>query len=221
MKTKIIIFFLTLSPILLIAQNNEKRKTQLGFTISPTFGWLSAPTGQMPVIKGDGLRTGFAYGILGDFPFSDNYYFSTALTVSTLNAKSKEQFTTSATTSSGNSIYKLQYLEVPLTLKLKSKEINNQRYYGQFGLNTGVKISSKQNIMYSNSTTADVNNVDIGNNINTFRAGLLIGGGVEWMAGQNMNILTGVSYSNGFSDIFNGVRKAKNSCIVLNLGVFF
>ena len=48
-----------------------------------------------------------------------------------------------------------------------------------------------------------------------------LGGGAEWNVGESMNILTGLSYSNGFSDVFDGERKGKNSYISLNLGVFF
>jgi hypothetical protein len=160
------------------------------------------------------MRTGFAYGVLADLPFSDNYYFSTALTVSTLNAKATEPGVST-------SIYKLQYLEVPLTLKLKSDLMEGKRFYGQFGLNTGINIGSKQDIMFTNSATQDQKNTDIGDQINIFRAGLILGGGAEWKMGENMNLLTGLSYSNGFSDIFDGEAKAKNSYIALNLGIFF
>jgi len=210
MKTKLLLLAVFLAPLFATAQY----KSQLGFTTSPTFGWLTFPSGQSPEIEADGMRTGFSYGVLADIPFSENYYFSTALTVSTLNAKATE---------SGNntSVYKLQYLEVPLTLKLKSNEMMNRRFYGQFGLNTGINIGSKQDIMYTNSATPDEKNKDIGDLINTFRAGLVLGGGAEWKMGENMSLLTGLSYSNGFTDVLDGDAKAKNSYIALNLGIFF
>lgn len=214
MKIKLLLSVLFLTPFFANAQYTDGKKAQLGFTASPTFGWLTSVAGQTPAVEPDGMRTGFSYGIIADLPFSDNYYFSTALTVSTLNAKTREP-------NVSTSVYKLQYLEVPLTLKLKSNEMENKRFYGQFGLNTGINIGSKQDIMYTNSATPDVKNLDIGNEINSFRAGLLIGGGTEWNVGESMNILTGLSYSNGFSDVFDGERKSKNSYIALNLGIFF
>ena len=214
MKTKILLLAVFLTPLFANAQYSEGRKTQLGFTTSPIFGWLTFPSGQTPEIEGDGLRTGFSYGVLADIPFSDNYYFSTALTVSTLNGKTRQA-------STNTSVYKLQYLEVPLTLKLKSNEMDNRRFYGQVGLNTGINIGSKQDIMYTNASTPDEKNTDIGDQINTFRAGLIIGGGAEWKLGENMNLLTGLSFSNGFTDVLDGEAKAKNSYIALNLGIFF
>lgn len=214
MKNKLLFLAIFLAPLFANAQYTEGNKVQLGFTTSPTFGWLTFPSGQTPEIEPDGMRTGFSYGVLADIPFSDNYYFSTALTVSTLNAKATEPGVS-------NSIYKLQYLEVPLTLKLKSIEADNRRFYGQFGINTGINIGSKQEIMFTNSSTPDEDNRDIGDLVNLFRAGLVLGGGAEWKMGENMNLLTGLTYSNGFTDVFDGEAKAKNSYIALNLGIFF
>jgi hypothetical protein len=214
MKTRFLLLAVFLAPLFVKAQYTEGNKVQLGFTTSPTFGWLTFPSGQTPEVKPDGMRTGFSYGVLADIPFSENYYFSTALTVSTINAKASEP-------GISTSVYKLQYLEVPLTLKLKSDEIENRRFYGQFGLNTGINIGSKQDISYTNSSTADEKNKDIGDLINAFRAGLVLGGGAEWHMGKNVNLLTGLSYSNGFVDVFDGEAKGKNSYIALNLGIFF
>lgn len=214
MKTRFLLSLIFFAPLFASAQFSENNKAQLGFTTSPTFGWLTFPSGQTPEIEPDGMRTGFSYGVLADLPFSDNYYFSTALTVSTLNAKAAEPGVST-------SIYKLQYLEVPMTLKLKSDLMEGKRFYGQFGLNTGINIGSKQDIMFTNATTPDQKNADIGDQVNIFRAGLILGGGAEWKMGENMNLLTGLSYSNGFTDVFDGEAKATNSYIALNLGIFF
>ena len=203
-----------LAPLLAKAQYSEGNKAQLGFTTSPTFGWLTFPSGQTPQLEGDGMRTGFSYGVLADLPFSENYYFSTALTVSTLNAKTTEP-------GISTSVYKLQYLEVPLTLKLKSVESMGRRFYGQFGLYTGINIGSKQDVMFTNSAIPDQKNTDIDDQINMFRAGLVLGGGAEWRMGENMSLMTGLSYSNGFTDVLDGDAQAKNSYIALNLGIFF
>lgn len=196
---------------------NSEKNFRLGFTTSPTFGWLKYDAG---TDRNDGLRTGFAYGVLGDFGFSDNYYFSTGLTVTSLNANVESIPTTSAQASSA---YKLQYLEVPLTLKLKSNRIQNNRFYGQFGLAGNIKIGAKQDgtVVENGTTTRQLNNENISSSINNFRLGLVFGGGAEWSLGENVDLLTGLSYNNGLTDIFDTNAKAKNSYISVNLGVFF
>ncbi len=213
MKRRFLIWAFFLAPIVTNAQSIDNRPVELGFTASPNFGWISSASGQSPQIEGEGLRTGFIYGLLADFPFAENYYFATALTLSTLNARASQQ--------SNQLIYKLQYVEIPLTIKLKSNEIANRRFYGQFGLATGVAIGSKQDISFQNSSTPAQKNIDISGSVNTLRAGLLIGGGAEWNTGENLKLLTGISYSNGFTNIFEGDAKTRNSYVAINLGIFF
>ena len=189
------------------AQSDSTKKFQLGFTASPTFGWLSES--EPAAFKSKGLRTGFTYGVLGDFSFSNNYYFSTGLAVTTLNANTEFP----ASSSYPEVVYKLQYLQVPLTLKLKSNDIDNKKFYGQFGLDANVKIGAKK--------SAGGQSSDISKEVNLFRLGLSIGGGAEWKVAQNVSLLTGLSYNNGFTDVFDGDVKSKNSYVSLNLGVFF
>jgi hypothetical protein len=50
--------------------------------------------------------------------------------------------------------YKIQYLEVPLALKLRSDDMNGVRVFGQIGINIGVPLSKKAsyNITYTDTT---------------------------------------------------------------------
>lgn len=203
-------------PLFTIAQTEPNRNFRLGFTTSPTFGWLKY---DRPDIESDGLRTGFSYGVLGDFGFSENYYFSSAVTVTTINANTQPL----PSDASSSAVYKLQYIEIPLTLKLKSNPIQNARFYGQFGLATAVKIGAKQDgtAIIGGDVITTLDNADISGSINAFRLGLLFGGGAEWKIAKNIDLLTGISYNNGLTDIFDTNDKAKNSYISLNLGVFF
>ena len=103
---------------------------------------------------------------------------------------------------------------MPLTLKLKSNEIQNRKFYGQFGLDANIKLGAKQAV-------EGQSNVDISKTVNLFRLGLIIGGGAEWKVAENMSLLTGLSYNNGLTDVFDGSEKAKNSYVSINLGMFF
>ncbi|MGB4776599.1 MAG: porin family protein [Daejeonella sp.] len=216
-KKHLLILALLAMPLITLAQSREVKTFQLGFTASPNFGWLSFQSDDnTPNQKTDGLRPGFSYGLLGDFSFTDNYYFATAVTISTINAN---------TTISDLSeyAYKLQYIEVPLTLKLKSNPKNGILYYGHFGLSTAVNIAAKQNYtnISSDIDAADFKNKNIQDDVNLLRVGLLFGGGAEWKLNQNLSLQTGLSYSNGFTDVLSTDAKAKNSYIALNLGIFF
>ena len=223
---KVCLLILLMLPFLAEAQLPKERNFKLGFTTSPNLAWMSFPSNsQLQVdtdVQGDGSRIGFSYGLLGDFGFSDNYYFSSAFTVTTINAKTKLMDALNPPPNVSLNTYKLQYLEIPLTLKLKSMKRKDMRYFGQFGISTGFNIGAKLDMESTDSggNTINVKNRDVKSGINTFRLGLIFGGGVEWKMNQNLNLLTGLSYNNGFTNVF-GTYKSKNSYLALNTGIFF
>lgn len=202
MKYRLLVIALLLLPALSMAQRS-RGNFKLAFTTSPTWGWMEFPAND-PAYKANGSRAQSLYGIIGDFGFSENYFFSSGLTLTSIG--SKVLYTTS--TGQENISYSIQYVEVPLTIKLKSNEAKF-RAYGQFGLDAGIKVANRHTF-----------NVDIKTKANLFRLGLLTGGGAEWSLTKSMHLLTGVSYNKGFTRVFSS-PDTKNSYVALNLGVFF
>ena len=222
MKNALFVLLICVFPNFLSGQGHDSslapddsRNFRLGLTTSPNLGWLASTSSSNN--KPDGARIGFSYGILADLGFAKNYYFSTGFILNNLNSKSKTE---------GNPLTlntnHLQYIEIPLTLKLKSNSAPLGRFFGQFGLAAGIKTRANQD--YTQSTTDGLktsgDKVNIGDETNIFRLGLIAGGGAEWNAGRNLSILTGLSYSNGFTNTFKD-QEMKTSYISLNLGVFF
>lgn len=194
---------------------------RLGLTASPTVGWIKPEQG-----KTDGVGLGFSYGIIGDFNFAPNYSFSTALTVSTINGNSTE--INVVPYSPSNMInpvaydlkYRLQYIELPLTVKLKTVKADGKRWYGQFGLSNSFLIGAKQDALTGSSTIAK--NQNIADYIKFYRAGLVIGGGGEFDISGNASIVAGLSFNNGFTSIVTDKnRNVKNHYLALNFGLFF
>jgi len=200
MKFKLLLLIL-LSPFLALAQETEK-DFQLGFTLSPTLSWLTNEKG----LESSGAKAGFSYGVIADFGFAKNYYFATAFTLTTLNSEAHNVITKS------DDIFRLQYIEVPLTLKLKSNESGSGRFYGQFGLGTAVKVSAKKDDSGVKSS--------VSSDVNPFRLGLIAGGGAEWNLGRNLSAVTGVTFNNGFTNTFKDFE-SKNPFVTIHLGVFF
>lgn len=193
---------------------------RLGLTAHPTIGWVKPDIG-----KSNGVSLGFSYGLIGDFNFTQNYSFATGLSITTVNGKSTEIVTQNNASGPDTQMeillkYKLQYIEVPLTLKLKTVKINEVRYYGQFGLSNGILIGAKHDVDITNGMSEkDVNFKD---DIKFYRAGLIIGAGAEFEVSGNTSITTGLTFNNGFTDITKdkGVT-VKNHYLGVNFGVFF
>ena len=217
-KAAIAILFL-LFTVNLFAQENRVGNYgfRLGLTAHPNFGFIKAEGG-----KGNGVNLGFSYGLIGDFNFAENYSFSTGLTITTINGKSTE--VNSAQYQLGNSAaidikYMMQYVELPLTIKLKTGDYNGVRWYGQFGLSNDVRISARQDAKSGNNVLADdVNSSDW---TKFYRAGLIIGAGGEFNVGNKTSIMAGLTLNNGFTNISDNSYNVKNHFVAINLGVFF
>lgn len=178
---------------------------QLGFTSSPTLSWM---TDDGSKLASSGGKVGFSYGVIADFGFAKNYFFSTAFTVTSLNSEAEMMGVSTDK-------YKLQYIDIPLTLKLKSNPTSTGRFYGQFGLGTGINISAKRSGVQPSSEE-----VSISSDVNKLRLGLIAGAGAEWNIGRNLSAVTGVTFNNGFTKTFKDYD-SKNPYMALTLGVFF
>lgn len=187
------------------------RNLSLGITFNPNIGWLSYEDDDR---FNSSKKVGFSYGLLADIGFARNYYFSTGLFINTLksNVVSPGEDTKSILTKT----YRLQYAEVPLSIKLKSNDHGQNRFYGQFGFTAGVKVSGKEKI--ENQRNDDGYRSISGDDI--FRLGLIVGTGMEWRIGQGVSAITGISYNNGFTRTMKQGSPSL-SHISVNLGLLF
>ncbi|RBQ05349.1 porin family protein [Pedobacter miscanthi] len=194
---------------------------RLGLTATPTFGWIKPDQG-----KTNGIALGFSYGLIGDFNFAPNYSFSTALTITTINGKSTEVDPANITRPNTAAVpiaydlkYKLQYLDLPLTVKLKTIKEEGRRWYGQFGLSNSFLLGAKQDAVGGGT---NLSNEKINDYTKFYRAGLIIGGGGEFDVSGNTSIVAGLTFNNGFTNIVTDKnRTVKNHYLALNFGVFF
>lgn len=133
---------------------------KMGLRVSPNFSWINIQKGSM---SNDGPGLGFSYGVTADFAMfkSTNYWLATELSVSTIPvlAKSNTELRNKRTISNAGGVkhdttyiykggqvhfkYNTQYLQIPLSVKMKTDEIGNMKYYFQFGLAPSFMMKSK------------------------------------------------------------------------------
>jgi len=209
-------------PTLLNAQE-EFKNFQLGFTASPNFGFAKISGDNTSNSSADGSKFGFTYGLIGDFGFSKNYFFSTAFTVTSINSKVSTPSVDAVTGRQTVDVaYKVQYIEIPLTIKLKTNNADGKSFYGQFGLGTGIKVRGRYDIEEkSNSSTISSKKNQNLKDANIFRLGLVAGAGVQWDYNENSKFLTGITFNNGFTDVLDEGPTFRNSYLALSLGVLF
>jgi len=218
------------------AANTPTNKFRLGFKVSPNISWLASDNANMTV--GD-KSLQFGYGLNFDIFFAENYAIGTGLNINNTGGKYSyfAEYTGDDINDQGVAIsnmkqvglisrdLRLQYLQIPLTFKMKTNEIGYITYWGQFGLglNMNLKALSDDEIdflSYQDKTTLDwvtsnrlsssASSQDIKNEVNIFSSNLIFAAGIEYNLSGNTSILAGLTFQNGFTDAFKGNGVAKD-----------
>ncbi len=239
------LFLFVLFSVTLYAQQMEVTRSgvpiHFGLEITPSIVWLKAENPLPPALDGNGSKVGFGFGLMTEFGFSRNYSFATGIDINYRGGNLKSLMKTAiAGGNPGDSLstlttsnYTLEYIEIPLTLKMKTNEIGYLTYFGQIGLAPGINISSKADIQTqtqtvnssgagSNTTTSDSNGADVSKAINTFNLSLIVSIGAEYSLGGSTTALAAITFNNGFLNVLSADNyKAISNCLGLTVGVLF
>jgi len=199
-------------------------RVRLGFKLDPTISILNP---QDAGADRTGTRMGLSYGLMVDFLLNEegNYAFATGLQISmggsTLKydaGKGLDRFKTNPT----EYVMKLQHIEIPATIKLKTTAYNGIAFWGQFGTYLGFPIRGRADVT---SLDQRYEKENILSDINKISAGLLLGAGIEYPLGERLTALVGLGYQNGFVDVTRNSRwddgKVNLNGFALRLGMYF
>jgi hypothetical protein len=146
--------------------------------------------------------------------------------------------------------FKTSYITIPLTLKMKTKEIGTLTYYGQIGINNSFrwkahaddKVTVLDALNYG--ATASQSNIDITKDVSFYTASLNFGLGAEMNLSGTTSLTFGLNYNLGFTNVVkssseylekrtndaNGVgvpsynpmpQTIKTNAVILTVGVLF
>ena len=238
---KAFLFAITLALVIPATKAQDDGGVRFGLKLAPNMAW------QRPDTKGlssNGSKLGYTFGLNVEFPVGSNgnYRFATGLMLNNVGGILKQDYTytqpgtTTPLTKELEQDMSLRYVELPLTMKLMTNEIGYIRYFGLIGFGTAFNIRAKGDIevpVFDPNNSASVTGFstledeDIKDDIQSFKASLIIGGGMEYNFSGSTSILIGVNYNNGFSNTLNDLQvngkdaKSFQDYLELNLGVFF
>jgi hypothetical protein len=235
-RTKfLLLMFLTFSLLVVLTfQVSAQGKKSLQFSLgtSPQVSWLKSDYSN---VENEGIRLGIGFGLKADYYFTDNYAFSSGLMIVNSGGRLKYLdtnigfkidgstlvFNTDPTLDGVTMTYKLQFVEIPLLLKMRTNEISGKTFYGLFGLSAQMNIQAK-----GEANQLSVNDARMRDEVNFLNVGYQIGGGVEYELGKNLGISGGLSFFNGFSDITTDDSGRKSDKItqrslIIHLSVLF
>ena len=221
-STAIFVGFLA-SLTLLFSNNTSAQDFRMGLAMTPNAAWMvSTDYDHRP----GGAKLHFGYEFIADVLFSENYalgfgvhIFNTGseLTYSVMNPQDFSEILDVDRT------YTLQYVEVPLTFKMRTKEIGYMKIYGKLGMGLGMNVKSLategRHLSWEfdgdgwvpvTSTVWEINEgVDIDSEVRLFRTALIVGGGVERNLTGSTALTIGLNYNSAFSNIHKAVDLIK------------
>ncbi len=209
-KYSILVFFVLFTSVSL-AQG-----VRIGLTASPVFGFPNVDKNSSSTYQysdDTSSKTGFVYGVLTDFDISgdERYYVHSGLTIFHTGVTVEGSQSGIAGPTLFSTEIKQTYIEIPMTLKLKTNTMGYLRYFGQFGLNNDILVSESR----ENNTGMELDTKNILFAVN-------MGAGTEYDFSQSTSGLFGIYFNNALSKLIddNG-GSIKNSQLGLRFGIYF
>jgi opacity protein-like surface antigen len=227
---KIAVFLLGILIVPSVFGQNDYKKFRFGLKGAPNISWMKP--------EASGLGSGnvalkFSYGLITEFALAENYLFATGLEI--LETGGTLDFTQDVIAVGSSDFlrsrkYNLQYLNIPLMLKMRTNEIGYLRYFGMFGFDLGLRTKATATDSKVGGSYQESN---INNDIQLFRVALNLGAGVEYNLVGNTALVVNVNYSNAFTNslrsrsetlYLNNTRLtqyATANFVALNVGIIF
>jgi hypothetical protein len=222
----------------------QGKSFKIGVKLSPAMGFMKTDVGDIST-NGRPIRLG--YGLIFDRMFSENYALGFGLNMVEFGGHAEYTRLHSESGSTPTIQYvkrdykKVKYIEVPLTLKLRTAMIGKMVYWGQFGVGLGYLFSgyadeesgadyvwsdtnpsetvTEEKFVPSYGTKSFDDKLDIKNQLNPIRASMIIAAGAEYPISGSTYLSYGVTYNGGILSMYkNGdkVLKYKDGAVAFN-----
>jgi hypothetical protein len=208
-------------------------QVEIGLKVSPSIAYLRPDSPAGTSFASEKSKLSFGGGVFMDYFFGENYAFNTGLFLTGKGGTISYNDRTAggATNVRVEQKIAMQYLELPLTIKLFTNEVApDTRVYFQVGGSVAVPVQVRINGEKYYTDPYDNNNqTKAGKHVLDIDANIIGGAGVEYQLGQSTKLLAGLSYHHGLIDFdryfernrgFSDVN-IKNSVFALDLGLKF
>ena len=204
---KLIIFSSLL--LFFLGKTHAQGEFRFGLQLSPSFNWINTENKH---IKSNGPNTGLKLGILGEYYFAENYSFVSGLGFAfnqggTLKYDNEtiiwkqsdlEPPLTDTLSKGANLKYGIQYIEIPLGLKMTTKEFGYFSFFAEPSISLNLKTKARGAV---EAVGIQEEKINIGDEVKAIALSWGIGGGVEYHVSTSTALVAGIFYQNIFTDI--------------------
>jgi len=204
-----VLIMLLLLPAVLNAQTGggpqNNSKISIGIHADPLVSWFSS---DIDSVRNDGARSGFNFGLTINYFFGPNYAISTGINLisaggrlvsnreSQFKLSHNEDFIPIMVPANEAIVYKVQYLAIPLGLKLQTNQIGYITFFTDLGVDPKVVIGHKADIPASN-----IENQKAPEEVKNLNMSYHVIAGIEYAVGGNTALVLGLGFDNSFADL--------------------
>jgi len=207
------------------ARISAQERLSIGVHFDPLISWFGT---DIAAVNNEGARPGINAGLSFNLPFSPNYSFSTGLNL--VNAAGRlvcenetqlELVNTETVAANEPVVYKIQYVALPLGLKLETNQIGYLTFFSDVGMDPKVRIGGKADI-----PSLSIKGEKANDELKMFNLSYHFIAGMEYGLGGNTAAMLGIGFENNFLDVTkdNGaqpVDKVTQRLVSVRLGINF
>jgi hypothetical protein len=223
-------FILLLLFLLFISLNTKAQQSiSIGLHFDPLISWFGSDISE---VKNDGARPGINFGLSFNKSFTPNYSFSTGVNLVSAAGRLTHSDTTRLEPHDSGSelitippgeavLYKIQYVEVPIGLKLKTNEIGYVTFFSDVGVDPKVLVGGKMDI-----PALDIEGEKAMEELKMLNLSYHIIAGIQYGLGGNTAAVLGIGFHNNFLDVTkdNGIQpedKVSHKMVSIRFGINF
>ncbi len=216
---------LFLFTVLLLGLNNaHAAKLHFGLQANPELSWIKP---NFTNASYDGLTFAYKYGLYAAYDITEHYAFATGVQISNRGGKYSYYDSLGIVATSYSIRQRIQYLDLPLNLKMTTNEIGYITYYGEFGLLPSIRLKARfdEETFVNNVSQAKLENSNNLKDINPVSLALHLGLGMQYSLTESTSFLVGAYFNNGFTDMLRDIKsmelKANGNQVGLSVGILF
>ncbi|MCC9168287.1 porin family protein [Pontibacter harenae] len=201
---------------------------EIGLQVSPTIASNRFIAEDVYQFNKESNKLRLGVGVIADYFFAQNYAFSTGVMYRSKGSEISYRYTRQdgggTTTTSGQDDISLQYVELPLSLKLFTNEVApGTIIYFQVGGSLNTKVAAQVN------DRKVIDGEKVIKRFNIFEVDALLGTGVEFQLGESTKLLAGLTYHRGLTNIDDYYKDllgdkniaVKNNSVSIDFGIKF
>lgn len=201
----------------------ETKKFRFGVYVSPTLSSMKPTASKsddgLYANEKNGTYIGFSYGLMAEYWFAENYALVSGVNHNMAKGSIVSKYLGNGAQNvvrNADITYHLNYVEIPLHLKMSTDPINNFKFFGQAGFSLSANISKKYdyNISFydkdgiSLNTSSENEKIRGALSISPVLFSMNIGLGAEYPINNKLAAYGGIFFNNGFlPDVTNRISR--------------